>query len=121
MRGARKPMKFLSVILIFVCVGAQAEMCSPDDKRPCLIEIENTLPLGRPYKLEIIEAMLTAEKSGNDETTGYWGANGAYPTTHVNKLSLVVGKSKFWIPTKAYSDLGNVNTAEVKENQHGIV
>lgn len=114
-------MKFLSVILIFVCLEAQAEMCSPEGKRPCLIEIESTLPLGGPYKLEIIEAMLAVEKSGNDEATGYWGANGAYPATHINELSLVVGESKFWIPAKAYSDLGNINTAEVKENQHGIV
>jgi hypothetical protein len=114
-------MKFLNVILNFACLEAHAEMCSHDGKRPCLIEIENTLPLGRPYKLEIIEAMLLVEKSSNDEATGYWGANGAYPATYIKKLSLIVGKSKLWTLTKAYSDLGNINLAEVKENQFGIV
>jgi hypothetical protein len=121
MRGVRKHMKFLNVILNFACLEAHAEMCSHDGKRPCLIEIENTLPLGRPYKLEIIEAMLLVEKSSNDEATGYWGANGAYPATYIKKLSLIVGKSKLWTLTKAYSDLGNINLAEVKENQFGIV
>lgn len=117
----RKHMKYLSVILIFICFEAHAEQCGPGNERPCSIEIEDSLSFGRRYKLEIIEAMLQVDKLSNDEATGYWGANGAYPATYIKKLSLIVEESKFWIPAKAYSDLGNLNAAEVKENQHGIV
>ncbi|MFT5502782.1 MAG: hypothetical protein ACI8XC_000487 [Gammaproteobacteria bacterium] len=117
----KKLMKILYILLFFVFLEAHAEMCSPEGERPCSIEVENILPPGKPYKLEIIEAMLVVEKSSNGDATGYWGANGSYPTTYIEKLSLTVENSKFWIPTKAYSDLGNISMAEVKENQHAIV
>jgi hypothetical protein len=116
-----KPMKILYLLLFFAFFEAQAKMCSPGSEHPCVVKIESTLPLGRPYKLEIMEALLIAETSNNDEATGYWGANGAYPTTHIKKLSLTVENSKLWIPVKAYADLGNITMAEVKENQHAIV
>jgi hypothetical protein len=114
-------MKILYILLLFVFVEAHAETCKPDIKKLCSIEIENTLPLGRPFKLEITEAMLVVEKSNNVDPTGYWGANDNFPITYIKKLSLSVENSKFWIPVKAYSDLGNITMAEVKENQHAIV
>ncbi len=59
--------------------------------------------------------------SADAEYTGYWGAGGAYPSTYIKTLSLVVGKLNFSLPSKAYSDLGNLYLADVKENQFGIV
>jgi hypothetical protein len=116
-----KPMKILYLLLFFAFFEAQAEMCSSGSEHPCAVKIESSLPLGRPYKLEIMENALVAETSSNNEATGYWGANGAYPVTHIKKLSLTVNNKEFWIPVKAYADLGNITTAEVKENQHAIV
>ena len=108
-------------VLIFVGFEIQAGQCNPDTNQPCTIALENTLPSGKTYKLEIIEALLPVENSSSDDFTGYWGASGAYPATYINQLSLDVDQAKIKLPAKAYSDLGNISAAEVKENQFGIV
>ena len=115
------PMRFLIILSIFISLEVEAGQCAPEAPRPCSIELENTLPSGKSYRLEIIEASLQVESSGNDEATGYWGAGGAYPSTTIDTISLVVEKSKFSLPPKTYSDLGEIKLAEVKENQYGIV
>ncbi len=114
-------MRFSIILFAFISLGAQAGPCAPGAQRPCSIELENTLPSGKSYRLEIIEASLPVENSDDDEATGYWGAGGAYPFTYIDTISLVVEKSKFSLPPKTYSDLGQINLAEVKENQYGIV
>ncbi len=64
---------------------------------------------------------LKGHNSSSEEHTGYWGAKGKFPANNINNISLVVEKSKLSIPSKIYSDLGNLMLAEVKENKHAIV
>ena len=114
-------MRLLIVISIFISLEVAAGQCSPDAERPCSIELENTLPSAKSYRFEIKEANLQVESSGNDKATGYWGAGGAYPSTAIETISLVVESSKLSLPPKTYSDLGTINMAEVKENESAIV
>jgi len=114
-------MRFVPLLLLIAISSSQAEQCQPGTDGLCRIVVEDILPSGKTFKLEITEAPLKVENSINEERTGYWGANGKYPATYINKLSLVVEKSKLSIPLKVYTDLGNLYFAEIKENEHAIV
>jgi len=121
MRSVRKRIRFAPLLLLIAISNTLAEQCQPDTTRLCSIVAEDILPSGKTFKLEITEAPLKVENSVNEGHTGYWGANGKYPATYINKLSLVVEKSELSIPLKVYTDLGSLYFAEVKENEHAIV
>ena len=114
-------MRFLVIISIFISLEAMASPCSPGAQRLCSIELESTLASGKSYRLEIRETNLLIKNSDNSEATGYWGAGGVYPSTAIETISLVVENSKFSLPPKTYTDLGTINKAVVRENEHAIV
>jgi len=119
--GVRKRIRFVPLLLLIAISSTQAEQCHPGMDGLCKIVVEDTLPSGKTLQLEITEAPVKVENSMSEEPTGYWGANGKYPATYINKLSLVIENSKMSIPLKLYTDLGNLYFAEVKENEHAIV
>ena len=114
-------MRVFPLFLLLMSFNLQAELCHSDFKEPCSLLIEKVLPSGKSYKLEISEAHLAIKHPGQIEGTGYWGANGRFPATHVNKLSLRIDGESVRVPLKVYSDLGNLTFAEVKENEAAIV
>ena len=107
--------------LLLASAGLRAEQCLTDTEDPCKIVIEDTLPTGRSFRLDLTATRLDAENPGSGNRLGYWGENGGYPATYVNRLSLVVAEVEVSIPAKTYLDLGNVNFAEVRENPNAVV
>lgn len=114
-------LRFLTIILAFLCLEALANDCANEPGKPCTIEVESTLPSGKTYHLSIIEDLLGNSEDKPMVNTGYWGEGGAFPDTFIRSISLVVEGDSYWIPPKAYADLGNLNKVEVKENPHAIV
>ena len=114
-------MKYLVLLLLIVAPGIQAEQCQTDTDQACKILVEGIFPSGKTFQLEISEAPLKLDNSIGENRTGYWGANGKYPASYIDKISLMVEESKLSIPSKIYADLGNLTFAEVKENEHAII
>jgi len=114
------PIKLLPLLLLLVVPGLQAEQCQTNSEGLCNIFIEDSLPSGKRFKLEVAEAPLKVESRVDQRRTGYWGANGGYPDSYIEKISLVVEQSKLSIPSKVFTDLGNLTFVEIKENEHAI-
>ena len=112
----------LFILPLLLCsIGTHAAECQLTAETPCTISEARVLPSGMAYKLELREANLDAAAHGNRFPSGYWGADGHYPDTRVVALSLVLGNSEIGIPVKIFSDLGNLSSAEIKENQNAVV
>ena len=107
--------------LLACCFGSHAAQCPPDTGKPCEISEARVLPSGIAYRLELREARLDPETYGKRYPSGFWGADGDYPATRVTSLSVVLDNTDIGIPAKIYTDLGNIQAAEIKENQNAVV
>ena len=114
-------MRIFPLILLLVSINLKAEVCQSDSEAPCTLMIEKELPSGKVYRLDISETRLEVNQSGQNDESGYWGANGKFPATQVSQLSLSIDEELIIIPSKVYTDLGNLTFAEVKENEAAIV
>ena len=115
-------MKFLPLCFVLLCVEALANECSPEPAdRPCALVLENNLPSGKAYQLTVLEKWYDGNETSENDVSELWGANDAFPFSHIHSVSFIVDGSPLWLPSKAYTDLGNLTRAEVKENPHAMV
>lgn len=114
--------QLLTLPLLLLCgFAAHAAECPADTDAPCNISEARVLSSGIAYRLELRETRLDAAVHGNRYPSGYWGADGKYPDTHIAALSLILDNAEIGIPAKLYSDLGNLEVARVRENQNAVV
>lgn len=107
--------------LLLCSAGIHAAQCPPDDSAPCELSEARVLPSGIAYQLELREQTLDADAYGRRYPSGFWGADGHYPQTQVAALSLALDNTEIGIPAKIYTDLGNIDSAEIRENANAVV
>jgi hypothetical protein len=122
-------MRFLIVFLALAFTSADANECPFQallEKRetiihPCTLKISGKLGSGKEYSFEMEEAVLERASTASEFDGSYWGADGGYPCTYINKLSLIVNSQKIWIPRKSFTDIGNISSVEIAENGLNIL
>ena len=114
-------MKYLPLLLLLALTNVYGEQCTSDINKPCEIVVVSALPSGKSFALRLVTETLNTQDSSGVKQTGFWGADGQIPETHVAQLSLSVESRDIDIPAKVYSDLGSVHSAETKENEHALV